>query len=244
MSSGIYSALTGARSRLALMDTISQNLSNSQTPGFKKAMATFEAQLDRVRDPQANTMLSLVDIQEGFSDQTQGTLRNTGIPTHLAISGSGFFRVQDQDDSVFYTRQGAFHLDPDGFLMTANDMRVLGEKDQPMQLEAPLESVDTDGTMLLANGESLRLPIYAVEDPSALQRKGGSLFYLAPGDETPVTEMAEPELLQGRLEESNVKLMQEMSRMMEALRTFESCQKMIKTYNTLAGKRNQLGTVS
>lgn len=244
MSSGIYSALTGARSRLALMDTISQNLSNGQTPGFKKAMATFEAQLDQARHPQPTSMLSLVNIQEGFTDPTQGTLRNTGMPTHLAINGQGYFRVQNQDDTVFYTRQGAFHIDPEGYLLTSNDMKVLGEKDEPIQLEAAIELIDTDGTIRLVNGESMRLPIYTVADTAALQRNGGSLFYLAPEDQALVTEMAEPDVLQGRLEESNVQLMQEMSRMMEALRTFEACQKMIKTYNTLATKRNELGTVS
>ena len=241
MSSGFYSAVSGATSRLQMMDTISDNLSNGRTAGFKKGGVSFAALLEqplRARDARG---IDYVQIKQGFSDLSQGGLTRTDIPLQLAIEGEGFFQVQDDKGQSFFTRQGTLQRDPSGNLLTPQGMKLLGEDGRPLVLPADDVLIDEEGMATLPGGEKLRIPVYTVPDVNTLERIGGGLFR-AP-QPSAATMMENPRVFQGYLEESNVNAMQEMVRMMESLRVFEACQKMMKNYSEIGRKASDLGII-
>ncbi len=244
MSSGQYSALSGALSRLKLMDSISDNLANNKTVGFKKSQVAFEAKLAEAQNLHSNAALSLTRAKDGFTDYGQGPLLRTGVATHLAIDGEGFFKVQETEGSVCYTRQGNFHLDDVGYMINGAGMKVLGEDGKPILLDNPDALIDENGNINLEGGDVKPLPLYKFDDPTVLQRKGGGLFTVSDQDiEDFEQRVMEPRIIQGQIEDSNVNMMQEMGKMIEAMRAFEACQKMLKNYNSLAESAIQLGKI-
>jgi flagellar basal-body rod protein FlgF len=244
MSSGKYSALSGALTRMKLMDSISDNLSNNKTVGFKRSQVIFEAKLADAQNLHSNAALSLTRAKEGLTDYGQGPLVRTGIPTNMAIDGEGFFKVQEDKDTFCYTRQGNFRLNEVGNLVTGAGMKVLGEDGKPIQLDNPDVLIDENGNIQLEGGDVKKLPLYVFDDMSVMQRKGGGLFSVSKEDIRAFEQrVAEPRVIQGQIEDSNVNMMQEMGKMIETMRAFEACQKMLKNYDTLAEKSIQLGRV-
>jgi len=244
MSSGKYSALSGALSRMKLLDSISDNLSNNKTVGFKRSQMIFEAKLADAQNLNGNAALSLTSAKEGLTDHGQGPLVRTGVPTHLAIDGEGFFKVQENKDTFCYTRQGSFRLDSLGTLINGAGMKVLGEDGKPIVLANPDVLIDESGNIQLEGGNVKKLPLYVFDDKSVMQRKGGGLFTVSKEDIRAFEQrVAEPRVIQGQVEDSNVNMMQEMGKMIETMRAFEACQKMLKNYDTLAEKSIQLGKI-
>ena len=244
MSSGIYSALSGALSRMSLMDSISDNLSNNKTVGFKKSRVVFEAKLADAQNLHSNAALSLTRATEGLTDYGQGPLIKSGVPTHVAIDGPGFFKVQEDTDTFCYTRQGNFRMDEYGNMINGAGMKVLGEDGEPIILDNPDVIIDENGNIQMESGDVKKLPLYVFEDQSVMQRKGGGLFSVSKEDIRAFEQrVAEPRVIQGQIEDSNVNMMQEMGKMIESMRAFEACQKMLKNYNSLAEKAVQLGKV-
>jgi flagellar basal body rod protein FlgG len=246
MSSGQYSALSGALSRLKLMDSISDNLANNKTVGFKKSQVAFEARLAEAQNLHSNAALSLTKAKEGFTDYGQGPLIRTGVPTHMAIDGEGFFKVQQDENTVYYTRQGNFHLDDLGHMINGGGLKVLGEDGKPIILDNPDVLVDEDGNIMLEGGEVKKLPLYKFDDPTVMKREGGGLFTVSKEDiEDFEKRVEEPTIIQGQIEDSNVNMMQEMGKMIESLRVFESYQKAIRTADDMNAKAvNEVGKVA
>ncbi len=242
MSSGIYSALTGARTRMEMMDIISDNLANVKTAGFKRGQGSFQSLLDEAKVGPRATGINYARLQDGFTDQSQGVLTPSGVPTHLAIEGEGFFKLRDQAGTIFFSRQGNFTRDGQNNLVTNSGLQVLGEGDAPLNLSGASFSVEQDGTINLESGETSRIPVYGFADTAVLQRHGGGMFVLGDGSGQ-ATQLERPTLMQGQLEESNVQMVVEMGKMMEAMRAFEANQKMMKTFDSLAAKASELGSL-
>jgi len=241
MSSGLYSAVSGADTRLRMMDTISDNLSNGRTSGFKKGGVSFEALLEQPRRARDMRGIDYARIEEGFTDFSQGGLTRTGIPLQFAIEGEGFFKVQDGGGRQFYTRQADLRRDPSGILLTPQGMKLLGEDGQPLSFPGDSVVVDEEGMAHLPEGGQVRVPIYSFPDTGKLERLGGGLFR-APSSKA-ATLVEKPRIYQGYVEDSNVNTMHEMGRMMECLRVFEACQKLMKNYRELDAKAIEIGTI-
>lgn len=241
MSSGKYSALSGMTTRLEQLDAIADNLANLKTTGFKKSGLIFAAALDQATSDQRGKGVNFARAEGGYTDFAQGTLNRTGVPLHLGVDGDGFYKVRDAGGNILFTRQGNMRLDPQGFLLIGHGQQVLGEGDAPIQLTDPVPTVTPDGTMVQADGDTRKLVLHKFADTRQLERIGGGLFR-APAGVIP-EPVAAPNIQQGNLEESNVNVMQETGRMMEALRVFEACQKMMQTYSTIGSKLDELGSV-
>lgn len=240
MSSGLYSVLSGAAARMKQMDTISDNLSNANTVGFKKGQAVFEGLLEGVASETERRGIDFAFIREGFSDFEQGALNNTGVSLHLGINGEGFFKVRDDAANEFYTRKGTMQMDRDGNLVTSSGLMLLDDKSNPIKLDNSDPLIDETGHIQRGDGRTIKIPLYTFADSAQLQRHSGGLFSLTGGEEKLVER---PMVLQGQIEASNVNLMQEMGRMIEAMRVFEACQKMMKNHDNLAEKANRLGAL-
>ncbi len=244
MNRGTYVALSGALVRQQMMDTISHNLANNKTVGFKKGQAVFKIMLEQAQTGEVLERVNLADIEEGFTDFSQGTLSPSGVPTHMAIQGEGFFKVQDDAGNIFYTRQGSMRLNSQGEMINQQGMVLLGEDRKPIVVPDPNITLKEDGTILTEDGQAKKIPLYTFDDKSVLTRQGGGQFTVPSGEERQLEVLVtDPHIFQGQLEGSNVNLMQEMSHMVESTRVFEACQKMIKTYHSIAGEANKLGTL-
>lgn len=239
MSSGVYSALSGARSRMQLLEVVSNNLANAHTAGYKKDRLCFESLIDGARQRSLAKGVNFNRSAEGYTDLSQGLFQATGNPFDVAIDGPGFFKIEGQGGD-FYTRQGNFRLDAEGFLVNSSGNRVLGENG-PIQLGAEEVRIDEDGRIWAGEVEAGRLAVVEVNDPRALEKRADGLF--APAPETIEIPVLRPNLVQGQIEGSNVNPLQEMTLLMEAHRSFEAYTKMMKIYSDINGKADELGSL-
>ncbi|WP_109418913.1 flagellar hook protein FlgE [Proteus terrae] len=113
-------AVSGLNAAAANLDTIGNNISNSATYGFKGASVSFA---DVFAGSGAGLGVKVAGISQNFKD---GSITTTNRPTDVAISGGGFFRIEDQNGGVFYSRNGEFGKNKDGFLTNMQGMRVTG----------------------------------------------------------------------------------------------------------------------
>jgi flagellar basal-body rod protein FlgF len=239
MSSGLYSAVSGALAKTQTLDILSNNLANVNTTGFKKDRVHFEALLNATNQNHAAKGMNFTRTGQPYVDFSQGSLRETGGTLDLAIDGEGFFKVMGEG-GFFYTRQGNLKLDADGDLVTASGWRVMGENG-PINLPNPEVAIDKEGKIWAEEGEVGRIALYTFPDDAVPEKRGDGLFTLPAGsrDEVALNSC----LLQGRLETSNVNILQEMVQLTEGMRAFEAYQKAIKTYGSLAAKADEIGSV-
>ena len=140
MVKGLYTAHTGMVNEMKRMDVLANNLANSDTYGFKKEGTTshsFKNELAiKIKDTSnyglhknLGSMTYGVHLGETYTDWDEGSFKVTDNPTDLAIGGKGFFAVAFTDKSgqtsVKYTRDGAFKVNADGYLVTADGDHVL-----------------------------------------------------------------------------------------------------------------------
>lgn len=243
MSSGKYSALSGAIGRLNMLDTISDNLANTGTVGFKKGQAVFEAKLRQAVADRVTKGINYTRLQQGFTNFAQGTLNKSGSPLHLGIEGEGFFKLRDPDGSIFYSRQGNFMLNPQGLLQTPDGLTPLDVDNQPIVLPRPDLEINPEGAIALPDGDPRRLALVSFPEEAQLVRSGSGRFTLASDHtEQPVTQ-TQAQIIQGRLEQSNVNATEEMGRMVDTLRSFEALQKVLMTYSEIGKTGNELGVL-
>ena len=109
------------------MDVISNNLANENTLGFKAGNTHFASMLNQsLSDSGSLSVGQGVAVAAVSTQFSQGSFETTGNVTDLAIDGDGFFMVKDQEEAVYYTRAGAFHINNEGYLVDGNDYRVQG----------------------------------------------------------------------------------------------------------------------
>jgi len=122
-------ATAGMQSTQAQIDTLSNNISNMQTPGFKSQRAAFgdvavisPAQVQAGLSPEHTGAGS--EIISTSSLFTQGTMSQTNNTWDVGIQGEGFLEVVDASGNHLYTRNGQLHVDSEGYLVDANGNRV------------------------------------------------------------------------------------------------------------------------
>ncbi len=113
-------AVSGLNAASAGLDSIGNNIANSATNGFKGATASFA---DMFAGSGVGLGVNVAAVTQNFKD---GPITRTDRGTDVAISGNGFFRVQDQNGDVFYSRDGQFQRDKSGNLVNNQGMVVTG----------------------------------------------------------------------------------------------------------------------
>lgn len=213
------------------VDVAAQNISNMETPGFKRHVA-FAALLDQ--PPNIGDETGSVNSRSDFS---QGALQGTGSSADLAIAGPGFFTVR-LGDEIAYTRAGDFIRDhdrlvrPDGYALQA-------ASGGDLVLKPGAFTVASDGTVTQSGAEIARIALVNADKPEQLQPVEGG--FLAPASVV-MDEAAAPVVHQGMLEASNVASGREMVSIIEASRTAEAGQQLIQVYDELLGRAfNALG---
>lgn len=249
MISALWISKTGLSAQDTNLRTISNNLSNVSTVGFKRDRAVFEDLLYQVqRQPGAqsseNSQLpsglqlgSGVRIAGTQKQFTEGSLQTTNQALHAAIDGRGFFEVNLPDGTTAYTRNGEFHLSADGTIVNADGYTVQPGITVPDN--AGTVTIGIDGTVTAqVNGESTPTQIGSITvsdfvNPAGLQAIGGNLFFEtassgAPQQGTPGAEGL-GSVKQGMLENSNVDVVEEMVNMITTQRAYEMNSKVISS---------------
>ena len=219
MISGAYNLIDGALAHKLRFDTISNNLANINTNAFKKDIISFN---------QVLTMKNTSAI-----DLTPGPISHTGNKFDVALSSPGFFKIQTSR-GIRYTRDGSFTLNLDRSLVTQNGDTVLGQNG-PIKIDGSNVSIGIDGQVVVDNGAVDRILVVDFEQPRLL-RKEGSSSYVYQGGEEDISPAEGVSVQQGYIEGSNVSAMEEMIKMVEVLRAFESAQKAIQVIDEITGK--------
>jgi flagellar basal-body rod protein FlgF len=242
MNSGLYSALSGSIAAMKRMDTISNNLANVNTPGYKKDKMLFESMLAGAVNPpavpQSSTADPILQKENVYIDYGEGSVVQTGNPLDLAIDGDGFFVIQTPQGQA-YTRQGNFRLAADGTLVTSDGYPVMGQGGA-IRVQGGQVEIDAKGVVTIDGTPSGTISIVDFPKPYNLTKLSSAQFLPANQQVTP--QAATGSINQGHLEGSNVETITEMVRMIETSRYFDACQRVIKGFDDMTGKAaNELG---
>ncbi|MCI9416162.1 MAG: flagellar hook-basal body protein [Eubacterium sp.] len=266
MVKGLYTAYTGMIEEMRRMDVMTNNLANASTTGFKKegtVNQSFDAQLAlRIKDSSdilpARKLgdVSLgVKVGETYRDYTQGSFYVTDNPYDVALDGEGFFAIEfrgkNGETSIKYTRDGAFTVDRNGYLMTKDGDYVLnangarntaGGQANYVRVDPNQDvTIDADGSVYQNNVRVSQIGIVDFADYNYLEKYGENLYDVVPGGQ--LRESA-ARIEQGCLEMSNVNVVTEMVNMITITRAYEANQKIVTTIDeTLDKAVNAVGQV-
>ena len=259
MMPALWVSKTGLAAQDLNLTTISNNLANVSTTGFKRDRAEFQDLLYQIRrqpgadssqDTQLPTGLQLgtgVRIVGTAKLFTQGSLQTTEQPLDMAVNGRGFFQVLQPDGSVSYTRDGTFHLDSNGQLVTAQGYAL--EPAIVLPAEVKSLTVGEDGTVsVVVSGSPTPQVIGNIQtadfvNPAGLQAIGNNLFLETGASGAP--QVGTPGLtglgsvLQNTLENSNVSTVEELVNMITTQRAYEMNSKVISTADSMLGYISQ-----
>ncbi len=208
-------------------DLLANNLSNMQTAGYKKDVPVFyKVFTEALRSsPSMDSEASVTVFQ-------QGDLQTTRNPLDLAIEGEGFFKVKTPQGTR-YTRSGNFRLNKEGVLIQENGFPVLGRNGE-ITLRGKSISVAKDGNIGVDGNNQAKLALVTFSDLNGLQKEGNTLFKLVTEQEE--KEADQSQVQEGALELSNVNVMEEMVRMVDSLRSFQSCYKVVQVQDEMDAK--------
>lgn len=242
MFKGFYNLTSGMVSHSRRLDVVANNMTNVSTPGYKAELytdSTFRdvmisriGNLDKRAPAELGTNMSYILAPSQFyTDYTDGTYEETGLPLDFAIQGEGFFGIQ-QEDGVVYTRNGSFTLDEQGYLCFSGFGRVLGSNGDPIQFPTDNITVDTAGNITTEDGGYVgQIGVFAFEDNGALERNDYG-FFTGEGAQ-PNTDVT---IYNKMVERSNVELVREMVAMMTTQRALQSAAQMSKIYDQVIMK--------
>lgn len=218
---------------LARLSTISQNIANVTTPGYKKQIASvFATHLDNVSAVRGEQRAP------SSIDTASGPLRPSTNPNDVAIEGDGFFELVTPQGPAF-TRRGSLHVDADGVLVGAQGFPVSGGGGAVRLLNSPF-SIAANGNIEQAGRVVAQLKIVHFDNASTLQAIGNGAY--EQGAARLSAEAHPVRLRSGFLEGSNVSSPQEMVRLSETVRHFEALQRIVQGYDeTLEKAIRKLG---
>jgi len=233
--------------RMNQMDVIANNLANINTTGFKRDELFWNELEKQIKVRQFNKFEAAAHIPATGDaiDFSQGSLKSTGSPFDVAISGDGLFSVQTPRGEA-YTRDGRFTLNADDILVTQDGLPVVGEGgpiEIDLQTKTPSQVVINDQGEIMLDGVIIdKLKVVTIDDARAFRKIGGNLYgRVGPRQATPAETVS---LRQGFLEDSNVEAMQEMVRMIEIFHYYQTGQKMIREQDRLLSRAvNDIGRV-
>ena len=247
MNLSLYSAATGMEAQQLNLNTISNNLANVNTPGFKRSKIEFQDLM--YQKPKGagsdsgggNLVPTGIEMGNGSrvaatsKDFTQGQLTSTGGQLDVAIQGDGFFEVQRPDGTLGYTRDGTFQLSSTGQVTTSDGMPVLSGF-QPVPAGTTSISIASNGQVTYqtpSGNQTYRLTLTRFANPSGLSSLGGNLYAETDASGTPETgnptEQGFGSVVQGYVESSNVNIVQEMVNLIVAQRAYEINSKSVQT---------------
>ena len=251
-------AATGMAAQETQLDTIANNLANSNTTGYKAQSAQFEDLLyqnDRSAAPNSSGQVAPTNTQLGTGVRiiattrsfSQGTLQQTNNPLDLAIEGNGFLAVRQSTGELAYTRSGSLQMDAQGRLTTSDGLPI----DPPVSIpsNATAITISGDGTISVTQPGATtansigQLQLTTFPNPNGLASNGHNLFSPTSASGQPVTGAPGADgrgsIMQGAIEGSNVDVVDEMVNMIRAQRSYEMNSKVISAADEMLRNATQ-----
>ncbi len=269
MVRSLWSGATGMLAQQTQVDTISNNIANVNTTGFKTSQNEFKSLLYQqlqTKTTTANGDQKPIDSQVGLGVRSssittifrQGAFLESANDMAFAIDGKGFFAVQRPDGSIGYTRNGNFNLSlvSNGLALVDSDgNQVLDTNGKPIHF--PKEyitsrlTVSSDGEFCYPDEQNnpkslgIRLGLWQFNNPAGLEKLSDSLYLESEAsgktiNETSANNIEKSKIAQGYLEGSNVQLADEMVNLIVAQRAYEANSRVITTTDTMMQQANQL----
>ena len=260
MMRSLWISKTGMEAQQLQLDTISNNLANVSTNGYKRSHAVFEdliyqnlrqagaassAQTELPTGLQVGLGTRAVATARNFS---QGSLQQSSNPLDLAIRGNGFFQIQLPDGTTGYTRDGSFQVSATGQLV--NNIGYTVQPGITIPATAQSVTIGNDGTVsVVLPGQAQAQNVGVIQvanfiNPAGLEPKGQNLFAetTASGTATAGTPGANGlgSVQQGFVETSNVNVVEELVQMIQTQRAYELNSKAIQTSDQMLQKLAQL----
>lgn len=268
MVRALYTAASGMTAQQLNVDTISNNLANVNTVGYKKETTNFKSLLytnlrgseEEVTDTtaSANQVGHGVRALANSRNYSTGTLQQTDNPTDIAIVGDGFIAI-DNDGEELYTRDGSLRFsrleDEGGYaLVTSDGHPVLSIEDESILVgnEVSIDDlvISQDGNVYYLDEEGIRMDVAQIKivqftNRAGLEATGNNLYQATPASGEALLEADEDTLSKssiriGYLEGSNVQIAEEMVNLIIAQRAYEINSTAIKTADDMMQQANQL----
>lgn len=228
MNTGLYSGVASGNASERRLESITANLANLDTPAYKrKSTGTKAFQLPGGREGDVSIST------QTKTDFSQGDLEPSANPYHLALMGEGFFAV-DGPDGELYTRNGQFHVNEDGVLLSAEGY--------PVAWEAKTDDIDPTGEMVTVDGAGEmrqgaknigRLKFVNFGDPAGLGEIGGGYYTGTRGNGEQISDAV---VHQHNLERSNVSSVDELVGMITVQRSFENAKEVMQLIDQSYGR--------
>ena len=231
MSTGIWSAASGATAQMLSLDATANNLANANTPGYKGDAAVFREHLmTAVKGGRSVKEMRFTAIDAFAHDYAPGAITTTGRPLDAAIQGDGFFAVKT-DQGERYTRAGSFNLTQKGELVMAGGARVVDEQGRPITVPTDAKSVriSADGSLDIDGQPGSRLKLVKFANQSALEKEGNILFKTT--QTSGPARVAPVELETEAVEGGNTSVVLGMTSMVTTTRTFDAIEKVIDAFS-------------
>ena len=245
MIKGLYTAYTGMVNEQKRLDVLTNNLANADTNGYKKEGTTSQTFADelaiKIKDTSSyglNKKLGVISmgvhLGETYTNYDQGSIKVTDNETDVALAGNGFFAIaftnKAGETSVKYTRDGAFTVNTEGYLVTKDG-------DYP---NAKI-TIDELGNIYQNDQLVTRIGVVDFDDYNYISKYGENLYDLVDGGQITASDA---KVQQGCIEGSNVNVVDEMVKMITISRAYQAGQKVINTVDeTLDKTVNQVGKV-
>jgi len=262
MFRSLYTAASGMMAQQLNLDNIANNLSNSSTAGFRRRRLQFQDLIyqNLVMPGTAATQQTTVaaGLQIGLGTrsaaseiiQQQGDFATTGNPLDVVIEGQGFFQVTLPSGETAYTRSGAFHLDAQGNVVTADGNPI--EPSITIPTGATSITIGSDGTVSVTQpGQQAAQQVGNVQlalfpNPGGLNSIGKNLFLATTGSGDPIVgtpggSEGLGSVEQGMLEQSNVNVVDEFIQMILAQRSYEANSRVVNAADQMFQQVNNLG---
>ena len=225
MLRGMYTSISAMVNLQSSQTVITNNIANVNTTGFKEERLmskTFDDVLISNNDRYSNGVGHYQEL---------GTL-NFGVKIDE-------IKTNYNEGNLFYTRDGAFKVNRDGYLVTSSGYSVLNSNNQPIYVGNSSVSVDTNNNVVLSSGAVHRFNIVDFQDYNSLNKVGSNLYT---GEGATATNNYIVKNMQ--IESSNVDIIQSTADLMSNLRAFEANQKVVQIMDsTLSKIANEIGTV-
>lgn len=261
---GFYGAASGMLNKQRALNVIGNNLTNVKTPGFRTGRLvtkTFDQELQvRIENGKKTPIGSLSPmsvVEEIDTLYDQAPLEETDRPFDMAIEGFGFFKLRSSEGEEFLTRNGNFSRDEEGYLVLDGVGRLQGQNGDIFVPNANFTVLES-GTILDENGDRIdKIPIFEARAENLKKHPNGSYVFSKKEreqnegeiDGEEFEEELEPSITknakirQGILERSNVDINNEMARLIETQRAFQSCTQALKTIDQINQKTVSIASI-
>lgn len=246
MSNGFYTAAQAMLLQQRRLNTISNNIANVKTNGYKKeetVISSFQENLLYRIENNQKTQIGSVSNLQGIDEINFrfdiANLEDTNRSLDIALVSEGFFTVKS-NNTIFFTRDGSFNIDSEGYLVTSQGARVQGSKGDIRVIDDSFV-VNETGQVRNSKGQLIdTLLIQAPNEQSNLIKMENGYFTETSGNMQTTT----PWVIQSMLENSNVDVTEEMTQLIEVQRNFQSVANALKTIDGLNARAvSEIGKV-